>query len=80
MVPFSLSRIRGGSIKGNMVPFSLSRIREGSIKDNMVPFSLSLDNGFPGLMVWNMLADDVEGICDGKTKYPLMNTVLQTIY
>ena len=39
-----------------------------------------LDNGFPGLMVWEMLADDVEGVCDGKTKYPLMNTVLQTIY
>jgi hypothetical protein len=39
-----------------------------------------LDNGFPGLMVWEMLEDDVEGVCDGKTKYPLMNTVLQTIY
>jgi hypothetical protein len=41
MVPFWLSRIREGSIKGNMVPFALSRIREGSIKDNMVPFWLS---------------------------------------
>lgn len=39
-----------------------------------------MDNGFPGLMVWEMLADDVEGVCDGKTKYPLMNSVLQTIY
>jgi hypothetical protein len=23
-------------------------------------------------MVWEMLEDDVEGVCDGKTKYPLM--------
>ena len=38
-----------------------------------------LDNKFPGLMVWEMIADDVEGVCDGITKYPLMKAVLKTI-
>ena len=38
-----------------------------------------LDNGFPGMMVWNMIADDVEGVCDGITKYPLMKAVVKTI-
>lgn len=38
------------------------------------------ENGFGGLMTWNMKSDDYEGVCDGKTKYPLMNAVLRTIH
>ena len=38
-----------------------------------------LDNGFPGLMVWNIIADDVEGVCDGITKYPLMKAALKQL-
>lgn len=39
-----------------------------------------LDNKFVGLMVFEMTSDDISGVCDGKTKFPLMNAILQTIY
>jgi hypothetical protein len=64
--------------------FSLRKsIYDKKLKKNNVFFLFQtkwlLDNKFPGLMVWEMIADDVEGVCDGITKYPLMKAVLKTI-
>ncbi|OWF56543.1 acidic mammalian chitinase-like [Mizuhopecten yessoensis] len=38
------------------------------------------DHGFGGVMVWNMINDDTEGICDGKTKWPLINAIKKTLF
>lgn len=34
-------------------------------------------NGYPGIMIYNMNADDYLGKCDGKTKFPLLKVVNQ---
>lgn len=38
-----------------------------------------LENEFGGVMIFSMNTDDYDGVCDGKSKYPLMTAVLKTI-
>ncbi|XP_069110705.1 acidic mammalian chitinase-like [Argopecten irradians] len=38
------------------------------------------DNGFGGVMVWNMRDDDTQGICDGKTRFPLLKAIKKTLF
>ncbi|XP_060067637.1 acidic mammalian chitinase-like [Ylistrum balloti] len=38
------------------------------------------DHGFGGVMVWNMKSDDTEGVCDGKTKHPLIKAIRKTLF
>ncbi|XP_033762384.1 acidic mammalian chitinase-like [Pecten maximus] len=38
------------------------------------------DNGFGGVMVWDMRDDDTEGVCDGKTKFPLLKAIRKTLF